>query len=186
MKRILCLSAPPFSGKDTAAQAICSTFYHVKHIKYSRILKERTHALYGLTVPWDFYEGPAKDNIQPEFMYITPRQAYINVSEMLMKPVHGMSVWSHMLIDEIKKSPFEDFVISDCGFQTEWDDLVAVSNFKTGIIHITRPDCTYQNDSRTPIKVDKAHLYSWETHNNGNIDEYIERMINIAQIFYGE
>lgn len=185
MKNILCLSAPPGAGKDTAANFIVGTLHNIEHVKYARILKERTHALYGLTdATFDRYEGVAKDNPLPDFLGITPRQAYINVSEMLMKPVHGKTVWSDMLINQIRQSQFEHFVISDVGFQTEWDELQKQLDFRCGIIHIDRHGCNYSNDSRGPITFYKPHDYNWYVHND-DMEKFHDDIIGIAELFFG-
>lgn len=152
MKSVLCLSAPPFAGKDTFAEYLTQINPSVQHVKFARTLKQRTHALYGLEgIPHDHFEKN-KDKPNPLFYGITPRQAYINLSEKLMKPVHGNSVWFDILMEEIKRSKYQNFVVSDMGFQFEWEAMISQPDIKYGLVEINRLGCSYKNDSRGSLK----------------------------------
>lgn len=195
MIKVLCLAAPPYAGKDTVANHIFSIGENtIKHVKFARILKERTHAMYGLNVPWDHYEGKIKDQPLTEFLGISPRQAYINLSERLMKPVHGESVWFDLLMNEIRNSGCKNFVISDLGFQAEWENLIKQDDLIVGFVKIVRDGHDYSNDSRGEIAVfteDRDEYYVeemtdryWTVSNNGTIDELYENSEDIAKQFF--
>src|SRR5690349_14966217 len=88
--RLLLVNGPPRSGKDTVG-AILREFFpgSIYETKMAKALKERTHALYNLLDPetgralrHDAFEL-VKDQPRDEFRGLTPRRAYIAVSEML-------------------------------------------------------------------------------------------------------
>ena len=111
MKKILLLNGPPRSGKDTIAEYLEGHGWH--HGKFSKVLKERTHALYGMIdCPYDAFENVKDENLSV-FFGITPREAYINTSEMLMKPVHGDDIWVRIFIQELEKVKKDYIVVSD-------------------------------------------------------------------------
>lgn len=147
MKKILLLNGPPRSGKDTMAEWFAKSGW--THMKFSKVLKERTHELYGLKGrPYDYYED-VKDDPHPDFYGISPRDAYINTSELLMKPVHGENIWARMLADQIQKEAQEYVVISDLGFQVEWETFIETFGYeKLGLTLLYRDGCSFENDSR--------------------------------------
>jgi len=120
--KILLLNGPPGSGKDHAARVIRDRYFgRVAITKFAKVLKERTHALYGLgeTDPvegtfkpyaHDEYEN-VKDTPLDEFLGLTPRQAYIGVSERYFKPMHGEQVFGKLLEPELRAlDTFSDIV----------------------------------------------------------------------------
>lgn len=170
MKHIILLSAPPQAGKDTVANIIVESFSTKKpigHLKFSKPLKEMTHRLYGQDHPHDYYEL-SKDTPHDDFLGITPRQAYIGVSEQYMKPMHGKAVWAKMLAREIRTSPLNYFVISDLGFIEEFSHLYGYLDFDLSVIHLARKDCNFDNDSRSYIYAPvNIHLIN----NNGSLED---------------
>lgn len=152
MKKILLLNAPPRAGKDTMALWFEEQGWF--HGKFSKVLKERTHELYGLKdIPYDFYED-VKDTPLDDFFGISPRQAYINTSELLMKPVHGDDIWVRLFVRELEKTAHDYVVVSDLGFQVEWETLIQHFGYeKLAIAMIYRDGCSYENDSRNYVNV---------------------------------
>lgn len=129
--KILLLNGPPGSGKDHAARVIRDRYFgRVAITKFAKVLKERTHALYGLGTrddfgnligyPHDEYEH-VKDEPSADFLGLTPRQAYIAVSETYFKRHHGEPVFGKLLEPELRAlDTFNDLiVISDSGFLPE-------------------------------------------------------------------
>jgi len=150
MKKILLFNAAPRSGKDTMASWFESRGWY--HGKFSKVLKERTHAIYGMPhLPHDYFED-CKDEVLDEFLGISPRQAYINLSEMLMKPVHGDDIWVRMFAKELEKVREDYIVVSDLGFQVEWETLIKILGYdKVAVGMIYRDGCNFDNDSRDYI-----------------------------------
>lgn len=164
MKSLILLNGPPRCGKDTAGfileRRISGKGSVVWVEKMSRILKERTHALYGITdrdgtPKWHAeYEGATKDSPRPEFFGLTPRQAYIAVSEKYLKPLHGEDVLGKMLADDLARTLNDPaypkpraVIVTDSGFRAETEPLAAMAE-RTLLVHIHREGCTFEGDSR--------------------------------------
>lgn len=153
---VIFINGPPRSGKDTLADHIVRTNPGFKKVKFAQVLKERTHALYGHPdLPHDWFEE-TKDVPNAIFLGQTPRQAYINVSEKLMKPIHGKEVFGELLLAELVKQAdgVKAFVVSDSGFADEAFPVirwVGGSNCILVRIHAEKRGCTFANDSRSHI-----------------------------------
>ena len=164
---IILLNGPPRSGKDTVGEIIRKHFGTTVVDKFARILKERTHALYGLFdnngKPWehDSFEF-SKDSECNSFDGGTPRNAYIAVSEKLLKPLHGENVFGELLasswltmFDPLHTcNPLTGtFVITDCGFEGEIEELIKRFPYaQVSLISIHRKGCDFSNDSRSYIR----------------------------------
>lgn len=163
MKSLILLNGPPRCGKDTAGaileRRIGGDGSVVWVEKVSRILKERTHALYGQVdrtgapLPHDYFEDQ-KDTPLPEFLGLTPRQAYIAVSEKYLKPLHGEDALGKMLADDLAKTLNDPafpkpraVIVTDSGFRAESEPLAAMAE-RTLLVHIHREGCTFEGDSR--------------------------------------
>ena len=152
MKQIIILNGPPRSGKDELAKYLVSEHKHFYHMKFANELKKLAHRLYNTPdqAP-DAYEA-FKDQRLTEFMGLTPRQAYIALSESYIKPYHGKEFFGLQLILTIKAVRHHDdnvFIISDGGFAEELEPLL--KNFDPHlftIVQLYRQGCTFDNDSR--------------------------------------
>lgn len=154
MKKIILLNGAPCSGKDFGADFIVNNFKGARKDKFARVLKERTHALYGFPSRGHDYYEDIKDEPSKDFYGLTPRQAYINVSEMYFKPVHGNSIFGDILADELDKYPWEIVVISDSGFVEEAQVLINKYGKENVIlIQIERDGSNFNNDSRSYINL---------------------------------
>lgn len=129
--RVVLLNGPPRAGKDHTGGLIVDRLvrrhgmapHQVQVHKFAKILKERTHAAYGMSAPWDAFED-CKDVPLASFLGLTPRDAYIAFSERYMKPLHGEDVFGRFLASELSLAaqggrPLETAVITDSGFRPE-------------------------------------------------------------------
>jgi hypothetical protein len=180
MKQIIILNGPPRCGKDTLAKYLCKKYPFFYHYKFANELKVIAHRLYNTPeqAP-DAYEK-FKDRPMTEFLNLTPRQAYINLSEDYIKKHHGKEFFGLQLIASIKKVPDNNenvFVISDGGFAEEL--LPLVENFKPQmltILHIHRQGCNFDNDSRHYISEDRFGKFGIKflsVDNNGTEEEFL-------------
>lgn len=192
-KDVILLNAPPRAGKDTAAEWFennSNGLGVVEHMKFSKLLKERTHAMYGnAELPYDHFES-SKDTPQDFFLGISPRQAYINFSELYMKPVHGQSVWVDLLSTEINNSLANTIVISDLGFQVEFDRLRELNtDIRFFLLKIYRKGYDFSNDSRDYVKMDGRtwwqklmmkdklyETYETEIHNDETLERFYDKL----------
>ena len=155
-KKIVLLNGPASSGKDHAAKYIVSNYKQAKLDKFARVLKERTHALYGF--PWRewYYYEDCKDKPSDDFYGITPRQAYIGVSEKYFKPMHDDYIFGRLLEKELENDPSMLVAVSDSGFESEAKVLIQRYGVKNVIlIRIHREGFTFAdvNDSRGYIEL---------------------------------
>jgi hypothetical protein len=152
MKQIIILNGPPGCGKDTLANHLAAKYDHFHHLKFAHELKRITHRLYNTPDQEpDAYER-FKDKPLTEFIGLTPRQAYINVSEHYIKRFHGADFFGLQLISSIKRIRDNNenvFVISDGGFGEELMPLLkAFGPPLITILQIHRPGFTFTGDSR--------------------------------------
>lgn len=172
---VIFLNGPPRCGKDTLAGHIVRAMPGFRLCKFAKVLKERTHALYGKPdLPHDAFEE-VKDIPNEIFLGLSPREAYINVSERLMKPLHGNDVWGKILLNGMLEqySPALGYVISDSGFEEE--ALPIIDRFGAEnclLIRIAAPKrgCTFMGDSRSYIELPVRTL---NFYNNETVEEFL-------------
>ncbi len=159
--KIILVNGPPRCGKDTVGGIIVKgrvVGWEARTDKFARIIKERTHALYGLInsdtlcpQPYDYYET-CKDRPNTYFLGLSPREAYIEVSEF-MKQTHGHDIWGKLLLEDLLRRDQPDvLVITDSGFQPEVEVLIrqwGAENFT--LLRLHREGCDFSNDSRNYV-----------------------------------
>ena len=150
---LILLNGPPRSGKDTVANMLCSMLPETSHWKLSGELKARTHAVYGVDRrdPEEFER--TKDQPSLLFLGLSPRQAYIEMHERYLKPVHGPRILGELLLKNIMRSfPLEEtenIVVSDAGDVEQCMPLVEAWRPKnTILVHLNREGCTWDNRVR--------------------------------------
>lgn len=147
--KLLLLNGPPRSGKDTIGGLLKTLNHRLLLDGVGRIVKEQTHLAYGLDVPFDFFED-RKDESCEEFGGATPRQAYIYYSERVAKPRYGEGYFGTLLGEQLLRSPFDCYVITDSGFAAEaraLGNVLAPDRIVVAEIH--RPGCDFRNDARS-------------------------------------
>lgn len=172
---VVFLNGPPQCGKDTLGEHIVQTCPGFRLVKFAESLKVRTHALYGRPdLPHDAFEK-CKDEPNEIFLGLTPRRAYIRVSEGYLKPTHGEDVFGTFLLQKIAKedSGARAFVISDSGFVPEAQCLLRHFNGDNCIlvrIHAEGRGCSFKNDSRGYITLP---IESHDIMNNGSREGFL-------------
>jgi hypothetical protein len=167
---VLLINGPPRAGKDTVGQIVAKYARGRVYVaKMAKALKERTHALYDLRFrgpsapfdqlgepyPHDWFES-SKDQPSPDFLGLTPRQAYIAVSERLLKPMHGPRVFGELLVQDLERNARDAdlIVVTDSGFADE--ALPIIERFgadRVHLIRVRRPGHTFEGDSRSFIEL---------------------------------
>jgi hypothetical protein len=125
---ILILNARPGVGKDTIAQRLEAEF-SIIHRKFKDILTPLVKAFYGISDEgFDYISSPENKNRIVEPFDLSYRDMMIHVAENTIKPVLGKNFFAKNTIEGIDRHLFRygnsDFVISDCGFEEELDELV--------------------------------------------------------------
>lgn len=184
MKRVLLFNGPPRSGKDTAAQTAAKTA-NARHLKLAYHVKTGTHAQYKIPPSYrpEAFD-PVKDHPHILFEGRTPRECYIDYSEKYCKPSFGTHYFAHLLAQEILRSDHDRFAISDCGFQIEYDYLLAQDLIDIVVVQIIREDCTFDNDSRDYLNVPSTNLIT--IINNSSIGRFKQAINAIAEDFFNE
>jgi hypothetical protein len=124
MSRLVLISGPGRSGKNTAGKAIAE-FYGADHFAISDRLKVETHSHFGLPghLAVDHFED-CKDEPNAAFDGMTPRQAYIHVSEEIIKPRLGEDYLGRCALERLADPRFSLKVVSGVGFLDEVLPLV--------------------------------------------------------------
>ncbi len=128
------LNGPARVGKDTAQtilhRHLNAMGYAATPMWFAQDLKEFTHRLFKCgDLPFDAFDA-IKDTPQPIFLGLTPRQAYIAVSERFLKPVYGKDILGRMSLSRIRqkelvspKFPEAGYVFVG-GFTEELDPII--------------------------------------------------------------
>lgn len=162
------LNGPPRSGKDTAGAMMASCLgrdgYSVA--KLAAELKERTHAAYRLfgtnsrPLRHDWFES-VKDEPREEFLGRTPRDAYIQFHEGMLKPLHGEEVLGVLLLARLRGrlfglDPEGDLIVTDAGDRLQCLPLVdAFGEANTTLIHLEAQGSRW-TDNRVPFTLDRV------------------------------
>lgn len=185
MRKIILLNGPPRSGKDTVGRMLVRMLAHNGEAlafayKFATELKDMTHRLFAThTADPEAFES-VKDRPSDKFMGLSPRKAYIAVSERLMKPMLGDEIFGRLLADRLQtdwgftQRPIY-FPITDSGFESE--ARVLVDRFGAGnvlLVRIHRPGTSFDGDSRSYINVPGVHAI--ELHNGGTLAD-LERAV---------
>ena len=178
MSKIILLNGPPRCGKDTASDFLCYRYNGVPQ-KISKVLKERTHAWYGVVgqdgspARHDYFEDH-KDVPQEVFEGLTPREAYIAMSENYIKPTHGDSYLGRVLARSIRRMDSilrqeRTHVVSDSGFRGEAEELVReFGPDKILLVRIHRAGYDFKHDSRGYIDLADLGVACFDVLNPGD------------------
>jgi hypothetical protein len=190
--KIFLLNAPPRAGKDTAANYLAD-YTGGKVVKFAEPLKAAAAAIYfgGDRVAFDKYDSAElKDTPQAVFFGSTCRQVQIALSENLLKPLHGQTVFGEILAQTIKREAakgVEFFFVSDSGFKPEAEVLIREFGAEqVTLIRAHRDGCTFQGDSREYINLDDRFVNSFDVENpSGSVDVFYERIVEIVNNLIG-
>jgi hypothetical protein len=177
---VIFINGPAGSGKDTAGKLIELCTYDVPQggiapmvhlMKFAAPLKRAVHALLGIeNATIDAYEGPAKEEQHAEFFGVTPRQAYIAMSEKLAKPLWGQDFFGLVAMRAALRHPHSMVVFTDSGFAREAMPLIAqVGTKRCLLIRLHRDGKTFEGDIRSYIDLDGVQTVDIE--NNGTTED---------------
>jgi nicotinamide riboside kinase len=175
MPPVLFINGAPRSGKDTLANHIRNKLNGFGYVQASRFLKEQANALYGRPdLPWYEFELN-KDEPNDFFLGLTPREAWIGVSERYMKPTHGDEVYGNMVLRHIVAHNARAWIL-DCGYLSEAMPVIRVvgaEKCRLIRIHAKERGCNFQKDSRSHIELPGVEVF--DIHNNGTKGEFLSR-----------
>lgn len=176
---VVIMNGPPSSGKDDAAQFLVNKIKSFNNNAVHKEVKENlfraVKSAYG--VPEDVWdELYQRENKELPSYYlvnngrpISPRQAMINMSEDVLKPLFGKTVFGKMAANSVVENAIN--VFSDGGFVEEAICLAdRVGEVNTLIIQIERQGYTFEGDSRGYITLPNVKCV--RIVNNGTLDEF--------------
>lgn len=187
--KIILLNGPPRSGKDTA------TDFAMNHLgnkgqryRFAAPLKNTIHAMFGFAGVQEEHFTHVKDQPNPEmFAAFDPptwRQAYIWLSEKVVKPKFGHDFWSRVAVTSIKQMKKPVVVISDCGFVEEAQVLVqAFGKGNVAIVHLYREGCSFEGLKDSRSYIDGVDCAKFEVVNNGTVHDLYESMVTVIESF---
>lgn len=163
MYKIIALNGPPRSGKDTSCVILEQLLFQinpmlrVKIQPFSKPLKEAVHTALqifderGYIAAYDYFEA-VKDQQMPEFLNMTPREAYIWFSEEVMKPRFGQDIygrlWNRNFAAEHNSNTI--WLIPDNGFRSEIESIASIAGAENLLrLRIVRRGFSFVNDSRS-------------------------------------
>lgn len=160
---------------------------------FATLLKHMTCRFFDTPYAWYSYEK-RKDVTSKEFNGLTPRQAYIWMSEEVVKPKFGKYYWAEKAVEyyfdqiykngsNLKSAHTSPFIVTDLGFQHELEPIF--KKFKSQnvlIIRVHRNGCDFKNDSREYIRKNKT-LRIVDINNNKTLAVYKQAVIDVARTF---
>lgn len=182
MRTLVMLNGPPQCGKDTAGGIISTLCAIPSHIdKFARVVKDRTHAAYGISnATHDAYEH-CKDDPHPDFLGISPRDAYIAFSEAFLKPLHGKQIFGEFLARDLEHVSAPVSILTDCGFQEEIPPVLALFD-QAYIIRLHRRGKSFRGDSRSYVYLQHPRIEATDIANDGSIAELSHALIEFLPI----
>lgn len=200
MVKVVLFNGPPSAGKNTGC-LIARNFFGCEEYALATRVKVLTHKFFGIDAPPDFYEKKKGVELK-EFNGWTPRQAYIYVSEKLVKPFFGQTVWAERLVKDINDDiaafqddkdpkldlgmpPIQSCVVSDLGFEYEIPPFVTeFGNKNIMIIRVHREGCDFKGDSRGYV-MGANNILIRDIHNDTTIEDYAAKLRGILGSFLG-
>ena len=189
-QKVVVLNGPPRCGKDTLLRQFPQiTGNLVDDLRFSRPLKIGGHLTMGLvSATMEGYDA-TKDEPNPDFFDLTPREFYIAMSENFLKPTFGKDILGKLWLREylrrhnelmtetftaLNHSMFDrTTVLCDLGFPDELEplkDYFGASNIV--ILRLHREHKDFTGDSRNYI------------HNTGCKEYDVENPEHDVQRFY--
>jgi len=161
------LNGPPGVGKDTLANLLVRSFaiptMAFKEVLYretaryfsvelntfirmasGRKSKEVVSPMLRLQLPW-------RKKHEVKYRYLTPRQALIFVSELVIKPREGVRYFGDAAVALCVERDYKWVVFSDGGFPEETESISEAFQ-QTFLFHLHRDPCTFEGDSRDYVR----------------------------------
>lgn len=184
MPKIVLFNGPPRSGKDTCTKmALEYLGRRAVHYRFAAPLKDAIHGLFGIGGIIIEHFDAVKDEPQESLFGLTPRNAYIWLSEDVVKPKFGKDFFAQVAVNAIKRITDERIVvISDCGFADEVDSLVKAFGLQNvALVFLKRNGTDFANDSRSYI--DDVICKQFSIENNGTFSELHEKVREMLESF---
>ena len=146
--KIILFNGPPYSGKDTIVDYFVNLYNPTfKHYKLSTPLKEGIASIFQLNKAQIKLLEDTKDIPNDLLMGLSYRQAQIWLSEEVMKPKFGKTIFGKIALNNMSMPRV--YLVSDSGFMEEAKTIVESLDREVILIRIKRPGYDFTNDSRS-------------------------------------
>jgi len=157
-------------------------------------LKKMIVEMYCLPRNWQYYDSPEmKEKPLAELGGLSWRQALIEGSEKLVKPVKGRNFWAlsgvQRVINACNNHNFDDkrgnkpwFFFTDTGFEEEYNEMcLAFAPRNVLVLQLEREGKSFANDSRMYVgcEANTVRIKNIE----GKIDETIKKGVALCDTF---
>lgn len=173
---IFVLNAPKRTGKDTVARFMETYCTEMRTGSFKDPLFNIFLSTTGMNQDY-FYRRYAEDDWKDSPNEVlngkTPRDFLIHISEAFIKPFFGQGYFGEVLGKMIEGAEAEigstkPWVIPDCGFNSEVDELVKMFGSRVKVVKFTRDGyCGFGSDSRTWVDTTTVD-YITETNQGDN------------------
>lgn len=179
MKKVIILNGPPNCGKDAIADYLVEKYPNVRKKSFKERLTSLTQMIHNVSTEWwkENYTRELKEKPSERLSGLTPREALIKVSETVIKPNYGKDYFGKAAAESLEEGIN---VFSDGGFKEEIIPLTdGVGSDNIIIVRITRPNCSFEGDSRNYLNV--PIVKAVDVDNDGSLEEFkekIDRVVN--------
>lgn len=185
--KIVLLNGPPRCGKDTVGNMMARMIPGAWVEKFAAPLKAMTvAAIREMMEPGSaprLYENEKDSPDIPEFRGVTPRQAYIQMSESWAKKLWGPGFFGELLVERLSAAcnfPPPAIIVTDCGFLPEVQEVLDAFPGDVELIHIVRPGCSFDGDSRDYVF--PANLSPFTLFNDGGLNALRTNVAELLEI----
>jgi hypothetical protein len=150
------------------------------HKEFKTQLFRLTKTVWGIPdETWDFLYTRENKEIPTQLLSgMSPRQALIHTSEVVIKPNYGASYFGKFAAKTLVQNACNIF--SDGGFLEETVPIVdAVGASNVCVISISRPGCSFSGDSRTYLP-EIAGVDRYKIRNDGSLEEFFTKIKGIV------
>ena len=176
-KMAVVFNGPPKSGKDFICDSLidlsCNEF---NHLRFKDKLFELVQCIYDIDKETFFkiYNNrEMKDLPHPAFNMLSPRQAMIYVSEVVIKPRFGKNYFGKIAAKNMKHGMN---VFSDGGFIEELVPVYYESEGNLLIFRVHKDECNFSKDSRGYIdKCEDARII--DIYNNSTKEDFVKEVV---------
>lgn len=174
-KRVIILNGPPSSGKDDGAKHLSETYMNTHHREFKAQLIKLTKTVWGVDdATWEYlYTRERKEIKTPILGGMSPREALIHTSEVVIKPNYGKQYFGKFAAKTLGDGVN---VFSDGGFVDELKPIVdEIGDANVMVVRLHRPGYTFSGDSRNYLP-DGTVKTMIDLQNDGTFDEFLFKL----------
>lgn len=183
MVRAIIFNGPPDTGKDYLVDALVQLDKSSVKLEFKKQLRILVKQIYMLSDGSHEYMYRRENKERPFEVLngLSIRQAYIKVSEEVIKPVFGSDYFGKCVVKDMFNNPTHTYYFSDGGFG---DEIIPMLDYvdRVDIIHLSADGCDYEasGDSRRYIHMNHPKVFIHKLFNDKTpsvIDKLIQEIL---------